>query len=93
MKGDVYLKIRNYGPLTEGSCGLDGGFMRIPKYTVFIGDQGSGKRTAAKLYSSSAWLEKAFIRKTLDPSAFTGENLGTVLSNQNLPGEYLTPRH
>ena len=38
MKGDVYLKIRNYGPLTECSSGLDGGFMRIPKYTVFIGD-------------------------------------------------------
>ncbi len=34
---------------------------------------------------------ESFHPQNPDPSAFTKENLGTVLSNQNLPGEYLIP--
>jgi len=33
--------------------------MDVKKVTVFIGNQGSGKSTVAKLISSFSWIEKA----------------------------------
>ena len=37
------IKIKNYGPLEIGTTELDGGSMIVPKFTFFIGDQGTGK--------------------------------------------------
>ncbi len=45
------IEIHNFGPIKEG-------FIRIKKVTVFMGNQGSGKSTAAKLISTFAWIEK-----------------------------------
>ena len=42
------IKIKNYGPLEIGTTELDGGSMIVPKFTFFIGDQGTGKSTIAK---------------------------------------------
>ena len=61
------IKIRNFGPIKEGYLENDG-WMDIKKVTVFIGNQGSGKSTVAKLISTMTWFEKAINRRDFDPS-------------------------
>jgi len=52
------IKIKNFGPIREGyQEGM--GMMDTQKVTVFIGNQGSGKSSVAKLISMFKWLEKA----------------------------------
>ncbi len=55
------IKIKNFGPIKEGLQGNDG-WIDIEKVTVFIGNQGSGKSTVAKLFSVLSWLEKSINR-------------------------------
>jgi len=55
------IRIKNFGPIKEGYTEGDG-FMDIKKVTVFIGNQGSGKSTVAKLISTFKWMEKAINR-------------------------------
>lgn len=55
------IRIKNFGPIKEGHLGNDG-WLEVKKVTVFIGNQGSGKSTVAKLISCFMWLEKALIR-------------------------------
>lgn len=50
-----FCQIHNFGPINEG-C------IRIKKATVFMGNQGSGKSTVAKLISTFAWIEKFLFR-------------------------------
>lgn len=54
------IKIKNFGPIKEG---FGDEWIDIKKVTVFIGNQGSGKSTVAKLVSSLIWFEKALIRE------------------------------
>ena len=89
MEGKNYLKIKNYGPLESGSSTLDSGLISFPRYTIFIGDQGTGKSTVAKLFSTFSWLEKAFIRRNYEPKTFNLDSLITLLDNQCLPKEYI----
>ena len=90
MKGTICLKIKNYGPLEKGTSELETGFLRVPKYTFLIGDQGSGKSTVAKLFSTFSWIEKALVRKTIEKKNLDSEGLTTLLKSQNLPKEYLS---
>lgn len=53
-----HLTIRNFGALTHVEAEFN-------KYTLFIGPQGSGKSTIAKLYSLFTWLEKRLKRGML----------------------------
>ena len=46
------LQIENFGPVKK--CDIE-----ISLLTVLVGNQGTGKSTVAKLYSSLVWLEKA----------------------------------
>ena len=55
------IKIKNFGPIKEGYLENDG-WLDIKKVTVFIGNQGSGKSTVAKVISTLTWLEKSFNR-------------------------------
>jgi predicted ATP-binding protein involved in virulence len=55
------IRIKNFGPIKEGFLENDG-WMEIDKVTVFIGNQGSGKSTVAKVISTLTWLEKAINR-------------------------------
>lgn len=55
------IKIKNFGPIKEGFTEGDG-FMDVKKVTVFIGNQGSGKSTVAKVISTLTWMEKALSR-------------------------------
>lgn len=49
------LNIEHFGPIKQANIILN-------KYTVLIGEQGSGKSTIAKLFSMFSWLEKALMR-------------------------------
>ena len=55
------IRIKNFGPIKDGYLENDG-WLDIKKVSVFIGNQGSGKSTVAKLISSFMWLEKSIIR-------------------------------
>jgi predicted ATPase len=63
------IKIKNFGPIKEGYQENDG-WMDVKKVTVFIGNQGSGKSTVAKLISTMSWIEKAYNRGDLTSSKF-----------------------
>lgn len=49
------IEIHNFGPIKEAN-------ITVKKVTVFMGNQGSGKSTAAKLISTFAWIEKRLFR-------------------------------
>jgi len=55
------IKIRNFGPIKNGFEAYEG-WIDIKKVTCFIGNQGSGKSTVAKLISTFTWIEKALVR-------------------------------
>ncbi|MEJ7827716.1 MAG: hypothetical protein WKF91_05965 [Segetibacter sp.] len=55
------IKIKNFGPIKQGFA-EDDGWMEVKKVTVFIGNQGSGKSTVAKLISTLSWIEKAMVK-------------------------------
>ena len=59
MVTTVKIGIREFGPLKEGT-GAD--MIDIKKCTLFIGPQGSGKSSVAKLATEFAWLEKALVK-------------------------------
>ena len=58
------IRIKNFGPIKEG-CLENDGWMDVKKVTVFIGNQGSGKSTVAKVFSTMAWIEKAMVKGIL----------------------------
>jgi predicted ATPase len=60
------IRIKNFGPIKEGFSetlpdGTINEWIDIKKVTVFIGNQGSGKSTVAKLISTFMWIEKSLI--------------------------------
>ncbi|MEC8567346.1 MAG: AAA family ATPase [Pseudomonadota bacterium] len=65
----VKLRIKNFGPIRYG-CENSEGWIEFKKITVFIGDQGTGKSTIAKIFSTFSWLEKAVVKKELDEKIF-----------------------
>jgi predicted ATPase len=74
------IKIKNFGPIKEGYQENDG-WIDIKKVTVFIGNQGSGKSTVAKLISTFTWIEKALVRGDYTKKWFERKN---KLQNQYL---------
>jgi predicted ATPase len=67
------IKIKNFGPIKQGFQENDG-WMDIKKVTVFIGNQGSGKSSVAKLFSTLTWIEKALVRGDLTLNDLTKSN-------------------
>ena len=67
------LKVENVGPVTTGFAD-DDGFMDFRKVTVFIGNQGTGKSTIAKLFSTCSWLEKALFQGRIMSKDITSYN-------------------
>lgn len=57
------IRVKNFGPVKKGYAKEDG-WLDIKKVTMFIGNQGSGKSTVAKLLSTMTWIEKALVRDT-----------------------------
>ncbi|MDI9364203.1 MAG: AAA family ATPase [Flavobacterium sp.] len=64
------IRIQNFGPIKQG-CVDNDGWINIEKVTVFIGNQGSGKSTVAKMISTLTWMEKAINRGDFDTEHFT----------------------
>lgn len=77
------IRIKNCGPIKAGFDSNDG-FMQFAKYTLFIGDQGTGKSTAAKLISIFSWLEKALFRGDYDADSFDTTDFRYLYRNQLL---------
>lgn len=57
----IRLRIKNFGPIGHGLSSNDG-WIDFKRVTVFIGNQGAGKSTLAKLFSTFSWIEKALVR-------------------------------
>ncbi len=74
------IKIKNFGPIKNG-CKANEGWIDIKKVTCFIGNQGSGKSTVAKLISTFTWIEKALVRGDYNKKWFERKN---KLKNQYL---------
>lgn len=82
------LLIKNFGPIINGYS-ENNGFMKISPITLFIGNQASGKSTVAKVYSTCAWLEKAFIRGDYDINDFYSDDFYKLIANHGID-EYWT---
>lgn len=67
------IKVKHVGPIKEGLTGANE-FIEFKGVTLFIGDQGSGKSTIAKLYSTLSWLEKALMRGDFSIAQFNSRN-------------------
>jgi predicted ATPase len=63
------IRVKHFGPIKEGYQQEDG-WLDINKVTVFIGNQGTGKSTIAKLVSTFTWIEKALVRGDYDKKEF-----------------------
>ena len=68
------IKIKNFGPIKEGYL-KNRGFLDINKVTFFVGNQGSGKSTVAKLISTFTWMEKALVRGDYDKKWFSKDGI------------------
>lgn len=79
----IKLRIKNCGPIKEGLTSKDG-FLHINKCSFFIGEQGSGKSTIAKVFSICSWLEKAFFRGDYDSQKFGASDFKELYENQLL---------
>jgi AAA15 family ATPase/GTPase len=77
------IEIKNFGPIKEGHVDIN-------KVTVFVGNQGSGKSTVAKLISTFKWIEKALVRGDYDRRWFERKDTNRF-RNQFLPYHRLSP--
>jgi predicted ATPase len=67
------IKIKNFGPIKEGFTANDS-WLDVRKVTVFIGNQGSGKSTVAKLISTMSWIEKAMVKEQITEDWLNSDN-------------------
>lgn len=82
------IKIRNFGPIKEGYQ-EDDGWLDINKVTVFIGNQGSGKSTVAKLISTFMWLEKAVVRGDVKPDFISNDYFFELIEFHRIENYFL----
>lgn len=73
------IRIKDFGPIKSGLPYHE--WIDIKKVTVFIGNQGSGKSTVAKLISTFIWIEKSLVRGDYNKKWFERKN---KLKNQYL---------
>lgn len=73
----IKLSVENFGPITN--CNIE-----ISHLTIFVGNQGTGKSTLAKLYSSLAWLEKAFRLQKRNAKKLTKTVFSDLLNFQQI---------
>jgi len=85
------IKVKNFGPIKSGFAD-NNEFMDIRKITVFIGNQGTGKSSIAKLISTLSWLEKALYRGMVTEKEVTNYNrfINKYCNYQNLKNYFLS---
>ena len=81
------LMIKNFGPIKEG-LDSNNGILDFGKYTLFIGDQGTGKSTVSKVISLCSWLEKAFFRGDFSAADFDAIDFEALCRNQLLDSSF-----
>lgn len=87
----IKLKIKNFGPIINGYENLQtDDFFDVSKCSVFIGEQGTGKSTIAKLISTLLWLEKDIVQKRRDFTQFKTEDFIKLCKNQKINGYFKT---
>ena len=77
------IKIKNFGPIKEGFIEKEG-WIDVKKVTVFVGNQGSGKSTVAKLISTFSWLEKSINRGDTDKNKISFTTFKEFFEYQNI---------
>jgi hypothetical protein len=85
------IRVQNFGPIKAGLIENDH-FIDIRKVTIFIGNQGTGKNSIAKLISTLSWLEKALYRGDLEVQYVIKYNrfVKSFCQYQNLTNYFLT---
>lgn len=79
------LKIKDFGPIIRGyRNSKTDDFFCLQRCVIFIGEQGTGKSTIAKLLSTLLWLEKDIIQRKRDYTRFTTEDFFTLCENQKI---------
>lgn len=59
------MRVKSFGPIKQG-LKTDDGFIDFSKVTIFIGNQGTGKSTLAKLFSSfHGWKKPFYVATTM----------------------------
>jgi predicted ATPase len=85
----MQIKILNFGPIQSGLID-NGGYIHINDFTVFIGNQGTGKSTIAKLISTFCWLEKALFRGYIKGSSLNVTNFKNKYCKYQKIDDYFT---
>jgi predicted ATPase len=82
------IRIKNFGPIRSGCIEKDG-WLDVKKVTLFIGNQGTGKSTVAKLISTFTWIEKALTRGDYDAAYFEKKDRFKSFLEYHKISEYL----
>lgn len=84
------ILVKNFGAIKEG-YDQNNGFIDLQKVTVFIGDQGTGKSSVAKLISTCSWIEKNIFQARLSIKEATNYNrfVNTYCAYQNIKNYFL----
>ena len=62
------IRVKHFGPIRDGRLDHEG-WIEIRKVTLFLGDQGVGKSTLAKVLSTMTWMEKSLVRGDETPES------------------------
>lgn len=85
----MQLKIKNLGPIKDGYINPQADdFFEVNRCSVFIGEQGTGKSTTAKLISTLLWLEKDMIQKRRNLAEFETKDFIKLCKNQKIDGYF-----
>ena len=85
------IRVKHFGPIREGRLDNDG-WIDIRKVTLFLGDQGTGKSTIAKVLATMTWMEKVLVRGDETPESFVQvEKFKELLKYHRLHNYFLNP--
>ena len=87
IKKMIQIRIENFGPIKAGYPD-NNGLIDIKKVTVFIGNQGSGKSSVAKLISTMMWIEKALVRGDFKEKDLTIRKFQKQCLHHNISHEF-----
>lgn len=69
----IEIKIKNFGPINDG-LNNNNGYIKIKKFSTFIGNQATGKSSIVKLISTLSWMEKALFQGRVSAKQIIDKN-------------------